>query len=109
MTKTQWLSHKARTSGEFWVKVKPYIREIESEEGLLTYIQQVFWAKKYLPRKNEGFRDSILNSKFFIEYYSQLSDLKMSLKKAGKLQDVLFVRISLINTESQKTPAECRL
>ena len=32
----------------------------------------------------------------------------MSLKKAGKLQDVLFVRISLINTESQKTPAECR-
>ena len=32
---TQWLAHKARTSGEFWVKVKPYVREIESEEGVL--------------------------------------------------------------------------
>ena len=33
---TQWLAHKARTSGEFWVKVKPYVREIESEEGVLS-------------------------------------------------------------------------
>jgi hypothetical protein len=33
----------------------------------LAYIQQVFWAKKYLPRKSEGFRDPILNSKFFIK------------------------------------------
>ncbi len=32
---TQWLSHKARTSAELWVKVKPYVREIESEEGVL--------------------------------------------------------------------------
>ena len=32
---TQWLAHKARTSAEFWVKVKPYVREIESEEGVL--------------------------------------------------------------------------
>ena len=31
----------------------------------------------------------------------------MSLKKAIKLQDVLFARISLINAESQKIPAEC--
>ena len=35
--------------------------------GLPAYIQQVFWAKKYLPRKSEGFRDPILNSKFFVE------------------------------------------
>ena len=34
---------------------------------VVAYIQQVFWAKKYLPRKNEGFRDPILNSKFSIE------------------------------------------
>ena len=33
----------------------------------VAYIQQVFWAKKYLPRKSEGFRDHILNSKFFIK------------------------------------------
>jgi DDE superfamily endonuclease len=32
---TQWLAHKGRTSAEFWVKVKPYVREIESEEGVL--------------------------------------------------------------------------
>lgn len=32
---TQWLSHKARTSAEFWAKVEPYVREIESEEGVL--------------------------------------------------------------------------
>jgi hypothetical protein len=32
---TQWLAHKARTPAEFWVKVKPYVREIESEEGVL--------------------------------------------------------------------------
>ena len=32
---TQWLAHKARTSEEFWTKVKPYVREIESEEGVL--------------------------------------------------------------------------
>lgn len=32
---TQWLAQKARTSAEFWVKVKPYVREIESEEGVL--------------------------------------------------------------------------
>ena len=36
-------------------------------ELFATYIQQVFWAKKYLPRKSEGFRDHILNSKFFIK------------------------------------------
>jgi hypothetical protein len=34
---------------------------------LLAYIQQVFWAKKYLQRKSEGFSDSILNSNFLIE------------------------------------------
>ena len=50
----------------------------------LSYIQQVFWAKKYLPRKSEGFRDPILNSKFFIESYYQLINLTMSLKKAKK-------------------------
>jgi hypothetical protein len=32
---TQWLAHKERTSAEFWVKVKPYVRKIESEEGVL--------------------------------------------------------------------------
>jgi hypothetical protein len=32
---TQWLAYKARTSAEFWLKVKPYVREIESEEGVL--------------------------------------------------------------------------
>jgi hypothetical protein len=26
---------KQRTSAEFWLKVKPYVREIESEEGVL--------------------------------------------------------------------------
>jgi hypothetical protein len=30
---TQWLAHKARTSGGFWVKAKPYVRKIESKEG----------------------------------------------------------------------------
>ncbi|MFN5862931.1 MAG: hypothetical protein ACK451_13305, partial [Pseudanabaena sp.] len=25
---TQWLVHKERTSAEFWVKVKPYVRKI---------------------------------------------------------------------------------
>ena len=45
------------------------------------YIQQVFWAKKYLPRKSEGFRDSILNSKFFITNQYLLISLTMSLKK----------------------------
>ena len=34
---TQWLAHKARTSAEFWTKVKPYVREIESEEGVLYF------------------------------------------------------------------------
>jgi hypothetical protein len=33
-----------------------------------TYIQQVIWAKKYLPRKNEGFRDYIQQTKFKIRY-----------------------------------------
>ena len=33
----------------------------------------------------------------------------MSLKKAEKLQDVLCIKGSSINAESQKTPAECRL
>jgi asparagine synthase (glutamine-hydrolysing) len=33
----------------------------------------------------------------------------MSLKKAEKLQDVLCIKVSSINAESQKTPAECRL
>ena len=32
---TQWLGQKAKTSAEFWIKVKPYVREIESEEGVL--------------------------------------------------------------------------
>ena len=32
---TQWLAHKARTPAEFWVKVKPYVRKIESKEGVL--------------------------------------------------------------------------
>jgi hypothetical protein len=32
---TQWLAQKTRTSAEFWIKVKPYVREIESEEGVL--------------------------------------------------------------------------
>ena len=33
----------------------------------------------------------------------------MSLKKAEKPQDVLYIKVASINTESQKTPAECRL
>jgi hypothetical protein len=33
----------------------------------------------------------------------------MSLKKAEKLQDVLCIKGSSINAESQKTPAECRV
>ena len=33
----------------------------------------------------------------------------MSLKKAEKAQNVLLAKVSSINTESQKTPAECRL
>ena len=33
----------------------------------------------------------------------------MSLKKVEKAQNVLLVKVSSINTESQKTPAECRL
>jgi hypothetical protein len=33
----------------------------------------------------------------------------MSLKKAEKLQDVLCIKGSSINAESQKTPAECRM
>ena len=32
----------------------------------------------------------------------------MSLKKAEKPQDVLYIKVASINTESQKTPAECR-
>ena len=32
---TQWLAHKARTSAEFWLKAKPYVRKIESKEGVL--------------------------------------------------------------------------
>ena len=33
----------------------------------------------------------------------------MSLKKAEKPQDVLYIKVASINTESQKTPAECRI
>jgi hypothetical protein len=33
----------------------------------------------------------------------------MSLKKMEKPQNALFTRISPINIDSQKTPAECRL
>ena len=33
----------------------------------------------------------------------------MSLKKVEKAQNVLLAKVSSINTESQKTPAECRL
>ena len=33
----------------------------------------------------------------------------MSLKKAEKPQDVLYIKVASINTESQKTPAECRV
>ena len=33
----------------------------------------------------------------------------MSLKKVEKLQDILCIKVFLINAESQKTPAECRL
>ena len=50
-----------------------YLKEVPDPRGAqgsrddLSYIQQVFWAKKYLPRKSEGFRDPILNSKFFVE------------------------------------------
>ena len=43
------------------------IRQVTQLNAGKTYIQQVFWAKKYLPRKSEGFRDPILNSKFFVE------------------------------------------
>ena len=45
------------------------LKKAEKPQDVLyiTYIQQVFWAKKYLPRKSEGFRDPILNSKFFVE------------------------------------------
>jgi len=32
----------------------------------------------------------------------------MSLKKAGKFQDSLCVKVFSINAESQKTPGECR-
>jgi hypothetical protein len=76
--------------------------------SLTTYIQQVIWAKKYLPRKNEGFREHILNSKIFIEYHHQLINLTMSLKKIEELQNALQINVSSINTESQKKPAECR-
>jgi hypothetical protein len=68
----------------------------------------VIWAKKYLPRKNKGFRQPILNSRIFIEYYYQLESLTMSLKKVGKPQNALFIRFSPINANSQRTPAECR-
>jgi len=34
------------------------------------YIQQVIWAKKYLSRKNEGFREAILNSKILLNITS---------------------------------------
>jgi len=60
----------------------------------------VIWAKKYLQRKNEGFRNSILNSKIFIENYYQLINLTMSLKKAGKPQYALYIKVSSINAES---------
>ena len=45
--------------------VMPGLATLQSRDT--AYIQQVFWAKKYLPRKSEGFRDPILNSKFFVE------------------------------------------
>jgi Tfp pilus assembly protein PilN len=48
------------------VSKEAFINKLDLDISL-TYIQQVFWAKKYLPRKSEGFRDHILNSKFFIE------------------------------------------
>jgi hypothetical protein len=67
---------------------------------LISYTQQVIWAKKYLPRENEGFRNSILNSKIFIENYYQLINLTMSLKKTGKLQYALYIKVSSINAES---------
>jgi hypothetical protein len=53
----------------------------EVPSRFISYIQQVIWAKKYLPRKNEGFSEFILSSSIFIEYYYQLIDLTMSLKK----------------------------
>jgi hypothetical protein len=80
-----------------------------SDYDIGSYIQQVIWAKKYLPRKNKGFRQPILNSRIFIEYHYQLESLTMSLKKVGKPQNALFIRFSPINANSQKTPAECRL
>ena len=33
----------------------------------------------------------------------------MSLKKIEKIQDALQIKLSSINTESQKRPAECRV
>jgi len=55
---TQWLAHKARTSAEFWTKVKPYVREIESEEGVLitdvTQIENRPHPQSPLPERRGG-------------------------------------------------------
>jgi hypothetical protein len=58
-------------------KVKEYIRlytEVNypirdiAKQCKTSYIQQVIWAKKYLPGKNEGFRDDIQQTKFKVRY-----------------------------------------
>jgi hypothetical protein len=58
---------------------------------------------------HNSFRIAIVNFLLIVTLNHRLTTSIKKNRKTEKLQDVLCIRISWVNGESQKTPAECRV